>query len=55
MVGRSPSIGGNDAIKTQRGKVKFIDEDIDHAHGISIADVIIEALGKQSAPAPVLP
>lgn len=31
----------------QRRRVKSNDEDIDHAHRISIADVIIEALGKQ--------
>ncbi len=40
MIRRSAGFGGNNAIKTQHGEVELIDEDIDHAHRIGIANVI---------------
>ena len=46
MVCRPAGFGWNDTIKTQRGQVKFVDEDVDHAHRIGIGDVIVEAFRK---------
>lgn len=44
---RGPAgISWDDAIKTQRGQVELIGEDIDYAHRNGIADVVVEALGK---------
>ncbi len=49
VVRRSAGFGWNDAIKTQRDQVEFIGEDINHPYRVGIADVLIEALGKQGA------
>ena len=46
MVSRLASINGNGTIKTQVDQVRFVDEDVDYAYWIGIADVIVEALGK---------
>ncbi|KPU56568.1 hypothetical protein AN403_1480 [Pseudomonas fluorescens] len=46
MVSRPASIGGNGTFKTQIDQVKLVDKDVDYAHRIGIADVVIEALGK---------
>jgi hypothetical protein len=47
VICRSAGFGWNDAIKTQRGQVEFVDEDIDHAHWIGIADVVVELSGSK--------
>ena len=49
MVSRPASIGGNGTFKTQIDQVKLVDKDVDYAHRIGIADVVIEALGKSGA------
>lgn len=46
VVRRSAGFGWNGAIKTQRGQVKFIDEDINPPYRVDIADLVVEALGK---------
>ena len=46
MVCRSAGFGWNDAIKTQLGQVEFIDENVNHAYWIGIADIVVEAFGK---------
>ncbi|MNQ60182.1 hypothetical protein D3C85_744530 [compost metagenome] len=47
VVSRSARFGGDSAFKTQGDQVEFIHEDIDNAHGIGVADVIVQALGEQ--------
>lgn len=49
MVGRSTSICRYGTVKTQLGQVELIDENVDYTHWSGIADVIVEALGKQGA------
>lgn len=46
QVSRSACVCWNSAVKTQGGQVKFVNEDINYAHWIGIADVVVEALGK---------
>ncbi len=46
VVSRPASIGWNDTFKTQSDQVEFVDEDVDYADRIGIADVVVEALGK---------
>jgi len=46
MVSRPASIGWNGTLKTQIDQVEFVDEDVDYADRIGIADVVVEALGK---------
>ncbi|RMT52413.1 hypothetical protein ALP46_200095 [Pseudomonas amygdali pv. myricae] len=47
MVSRSARFSGYSAFKTQGDQVEFIHKDIDNAHRIGVADVIVETLGKQ--------
>ncbi|RMT38016.1 hypothetical protein ALP48_200092 [Pseudomonas syringae pv. solidagae] len=47
MVGRSARFSGDSAFKTQGDQVELIHKDIDNAHRIGVADVIVETLGKQ--------
>ncbi|MGF6317871.1 hypothetical protein ABIA60_004149 [Pseudomonas frederiksbergensis] len=46
MVSRPASIGWNGPFKPQIDQVKFVDKDVDYAHRVGIADVVVEALGK---------
>ncbi|MNR01990.1 hypothetical protein D3C85_1178260 [compost metagenome] len=46
VVSRPASIGWNGTFKTQIDQVEFVDKDVDYAHRIGIADVVVEALGK---------
>jgi hypothetical protein len=49
VVSRPTSIGWNGTFKTQTDQVEFVDEDVDDAYRIGIADVVVEALGKSGA------
>jgi hypothetical protein len=49
VVSRPASIGWNGAFKAQIDQVEFVDEDVDYALRISIADVVVQALGKSGA------
>ncbi|MNN75101.1 hypothetical protein D3C81_1913720 [compost metagenome] len=49
MVGRSASFRRDDTVETQRAKVEFIDEHIDHPHRVGVRHVIIQAFGQQRA------
>jgi hypothetical protein len=44
-VSRPTSIGWNDAFKTQLDQVEFVDEDVDDAYRIGIADVVVGLSG----------
>ena len=46
MVSRSASVGWNGTVKTKFDQVKLIDEDVNCAHRVGIADVVVETLGK---------
>ena len=46
MVSRPACVSRNSTVKTQTDQVEFIDEDVDYAHRIGIADVVVEAFGK---------
>ncbi len=46
VVSRPASVGWNGTFKTQIDQVEFVDKDVDYAHRIGIADVVVEALGK---------
>ena len=43
QLSRPASIG---TLKAQIDQVEFVDKDVDYAHRIGIADVVVEALGK---------
>ncbi|KPW40003.1 hypothetical protein ALO66_200013 [Pseudomonas coronafaciens pv. atropurpurea] len=49
MVRGPPCICGNDAFKTQLALVEFVDKDVDYTHRVGIADIVVEAFGKQAA------
>jgi hypothetical protein len=46
VVSRPASIGWDGTVKTQLDQVEFVDKDVDYMHRISIADVVVEVLGK---------
>jgi hypothetical protein len=46
VVSRTTSIGWYCTVKTQIDQVELVDKDVDYAHRIGIADVVVEALGK---------
>ena len=46
VVSGPASIGWNGTFKTQIDQIKFVDKDVDYAHRIGIADVVVEALWK---------
>ncbi|MNU45015.1 hypothetical protein D3C71_338480 [compost metagenome] len=46
VVSRPACVGWDSTVKTQGDQVEFIDKDVDYAHRIGIADVVVEALGK---------
>jgi hypothetical protein len=47
VVSGSARFSWNSAFKTQGDQVELVDEDINDAHRIRIADVIVQALGEQ--------
>ncbi|KPW64396.1 hypothetical protein ALO81_200073 [Pseudomonas cannabina] len=49
MVSRPACVSRNSTVETQIDQVKFVDEDVDYAHWIGIADVVIEAFREQRA------
>ncbi|KTC61538.1 hypothetical protein AO287_08120 [Pseudomonas savastanoi] len=49
MVSRPASVSRNSTVETQIDQVEFIDEDINYAHRVGIADVFVEAFGEQRA------
>jgi hypothetical protein len=53
VISRTACVSGNSAVKTQGDQVEFVDENVDYTHWIGVADVIVEALGKQGALTPM--
>lgn len=47
MVSRPASIGRDGTFKTQIDQIEFIDKDVDYAHRVGIADVVVETLGSK--------
>ena len=49
MVSRPASFGWNGTFKAQIDQVEFVDKDVDYAQRIGVANLVVEALGKQGA------
>jgi hypothetical protein len=46
VVSGTACVSRNSTVKTQRNQLEFVDKNVDYAHRIGIADVVVEALGK---------
>lgn len=46
VVSRPAGVSWNSTVKTQGDQVEFVNEDVDYAHWVGIADIVVEALGR---------
>lgn len=47
MVGRASRRRRRRAVDPQRAQVKFVDEHVDHPHGVFLGHVVVQAIGEQ--------
>jgi len=48
-VSGTACVSRNSTVKTQGNQIEFVDKNVDYAHRIGIADVVVEAFGKKGA------
>ncbi len=53
MVGGAARLGWDSAGKTKLSKIKLVDEHLDDAYRVVLADVVIDTLGQQEGLTPV--